>query len=57
VLARGLAALVESPTEARLAAVRPLVPEPGDMILTIRPDVLTGRRFAVPRDAMSISGR
>jgi len=50
VLARGLATLIESPTEGEVAIVaRPLVPEPGHMILTIRPDVLTGRRFELHR--------
>ncbi len=48
VLVRGLATLVESPTEAELAAAAiPLVPEPGDMVLVIRPDTVTGRRFEV----------
>ncbi len=51
VLARGLAKLVESPTEAQLsAAADPLVPEPGDMLLVVRPDVLTGRRFDARRE-------
>jgi nitroimidazol reductase NimA-like FMN-containing flavoprotein (pyridoxamine 5'-phosphate oxidase superfamily) len=50
VLARGLATLIESPTEEEVDIVaRPLVPEPGHMILTIRPDVLTGRRFGLHR--------
>ena len=50
VLARGLATLVESPTEGEVDIVaRPLVPEPGHMILTIRPHVLTGRRFELHR--------
>jgi hypothetical protein len=48
VLVRGLATLIESPTETELAdAAQPLVPEPGDMVLVIRPDILTGRRFDV----------
>jgi Pyridoxamine 5'-phosphate oxidase len=48
VLVRGLATLIKSPTEADLAsAPEPLVPEPGGMLLTIRPDVLTGRRFEI----------
>jgi nitroimidazol reductase NimA-like FMN-containing flavoprotein (pyridoxamine 5'-phosphate oxidase superfamily) len=46
VLVRGLATVIESPTESELeAAGHPLVPEPGDMVLVLRPDVLTGRRF------------
>jgi hypothetical protein len=48
VLLRGLATLVENPTETELsAAAEPLVPEPGDMVLTVRPDILTGRRFNI----------
>jgi hypothetical protein len=31
------------------AAAIPLVPEPGDMVLVIRPDTVTGRRFEVQR--------
>ena len=51
VLVRGLATLAEVPSPSELeAAGRPLVPEPGDMVLTIRPDVVTGRRFDL-RDA------
>jgi hypothetical protein len=50
VLARGLATLIESPSEEEVDIVaRPLVPDPGHMILTIRPDVLTGRRFELQR--------
>ena len=56
VLARGLATLVEQPTDTELAAVRPLVPEPGEMVLLIRPDVLTGRRFNL-RPGLIGSGR
>jgi len=47
VLVRGLAVAVEEPERleaARLAPV-PLVPSPGDRMLAIRPDVVTGRRF------------
>ena len=52
VLLRGLASLIESPTEAELsAAAHPLVPEPGDMLLVVRPDILTGRRFDVHRES------
>jgi hypothetical protein len=48
VLLRGLATLVEHPTAAEFeGAPRPLVHEPGDMLLFIRPDVLTGRRFSI----------
>jgi nitroimidazol reductase NimA-like FMN-containing flavoprotein (pyridoxamine 5'-phosphate oxidase superfamily) len=50
VLVRGLATLIESPTETELAAVHPLVPEPEDMVLVIRPDILTGRRFDVRQE-------
>ena len=50
VLVRGLATLIESPTEIEFAAApHPLVPEPGDMVLVVRPDILTGRRFEVRR--------
>lgn len=52
VLVRGLARLIESPTEAELStAAHPLVPEPGDMLLVVRPDILTGRRFDVRRQS------
>ena len=48
VLVRGMALLVENPTETELGmAAEPLVPEPGAMVLTIRPDRMTGRRFAL----------
>ena len=48
VLARGLATLIESPTEIESAEdPSPLVPEPGDMLLVVRADVLTGRRFTI----------
>jgi nitroimidazol reductase NimA-like FMN-containing flavoprotein (pyridoxamine 5'-phosphate oxidase superfamily) len=51
VLVRGLATLIEAPTETEFAAAaQPLVPEPGDMVLTVRPDILTGRRFKVCPD-------
>jgi hypothetical protein len=51
VLVRGLATLKSAPTDADLAtAAHPLVPVPGDMILEVRPDILTGRRFAVHSD-------
>lgn len=49
VLVRGLATLIGDPTGRDLAgAPHPLVPEPGQLILTIRPDVVTGRRFEFP---------
>ncbi len=48
VLVRGLATLVTSPTDAEISlAPSPLVPEPGTMVLTVRPDVVTGRRFVL----------
>jgi nitroimidazol reductase NimA-like FMN-containing flavoprotein (pyridoxamine 5'-phosphate oxidase superfamily) len=46
VLVRGLATLIDSPTPNQLeTAPHPLVPEPGDLLLVVRPDVITGRRF------------
>lgn len=49
VLLRGLARLVTSPDHRLLeAAARPLVPEPGDEVMVLRPDILTGRRFGLP---------
>lgn len=46
VLVRGLATLIEAPSQSELdAAGYPLVPEPGDMVMILRPDVITGRRF------------
>ena len=46
VLVRGLATVVEAPSQTeREAAGHPLVPEPGNMVLILRPDVVTGRRF------------
>ena len=48
VLVRGLAGLNANPTETELGvAAEPIVPQPGDMVLTIRPDILTGRRFTI----------
>ncbi|MGO8869836.1 MAG: pyridoxamine 5'-phosphate oxidase family protein [Acidimicrobiales bacterium] len=50
VLVRGLARLIDAPDDEDLALVaRPLVPKPGDRLLEIRPDVLTGRRFELHR--------
>ncbi len=45
VLVRGLAVLVDTPTKDQIMAAEPLVPEPGNEVLLVRPDVLTGRRF------------
>ncbi len=48
ILLRGLATLVEVPSESELdAAGYPLVPVPGDMVLILRPDVVTGRSFEI----------
>jgi hypothetical protein len=52
VLVRGLASLVTSPTDRQLASgAHPFVPEPGNMMLVIRPDVVTGRRFTLGTSA------
>ncbi|HEX3841547.1 MAG TPA: hypothetical protein VHU85_12200 [Acidimicrobiales bacterium] len=41
-----MATLTEAPTELELAAAaHPLVPEPGDMVLVVRPDIVSGRQF------------
>ncbi len=46
VLARGFAELLRSPDKRQLeATARPFVPEPGDMVLIMRPSLVTGRRF------------
>ena len=51
VLVRGLATVISSPTGAELdLAATPLVPEPGDHVLVVRPDLLTGRRFELRHD-------
>ncbi len=58
VLARGPAHVVGDGAAAdhgRPVGVRPLVPEPGSSFVTIRTDVLSGRRFALHR-AVSASG-
>jgi hypothetical protein len=48
VLVRGLASLIRVPGGATLAAAaHPMVPEPGDMVLEVRPDLLTGRQFTL----------
>jgi nitroimidazol reductase NimA-like FMN-containing flavoprotein (pyridoxamine 5'-phosphate oxidase superfamily) len=49
VLVRGLATLIESPSKTQLAMTRSLVPKPGEMLLVVRPDIVTGRRFEVRR--------
>ncbi len=49
VLVRGLATLIESPTQAQLAMTPSFVPKPGEMVLVVRPDIVTGRRFDVHR--------
>jgi hypothetical protein len=50
VLIRGLATLIQAPTDIELAAAaHPFVPEPGDMVLAVRPDIHTGRRFEIHR--------
>jgi nitroimidazol reductase NimA-like FMN-containing flavoprotein (pyridoxamine 5'-phosphate oxidase superfamily) len=50
VLVRGLAMLIDDQDEAPIAAApRPLVAEPGDMVLAIRPDIVSGRRFDIHR--------
>ena len=46
VLVRGMATLIEEPSPNELAVTAtPLVPEPGNLVLALRPDLLTGRRF------------
>ena len=46
VLVRGLATLIESPSPSEIdGLVHPLVPEPGNMLLVVRPDLVTGRSF------------
>jgi len=48
VLVRGLATVMDSAVAEDLeAAGAPLVPEPGHLILVIRPDLLTGRHFTL----------
>jgi pyridoxamine 5'-phosphate oxidase-like protein len=48
VLVRGLARLLVPPEDQLLeATARPLVPEPGDLAMTVRPDLVTGRRFGL----------
>ena len=48
VLVRGLATLVDSPSPSELdGLVHPLVPQPGNMLLVVRPDIVTGRTFEI----------
>jgi hypothetical protein len=57
VLVRGLATLIRSPDASEVtAAAHPLVPEPGDMVLVVRPDLVTGRRFALRHEPRAGSG-
>ena len=50
VLVRGLATVIGTPTDGqRSMAPYPFVPEPGERVLSIRLDVVTGRRFEVRR--------
>ena len=50
VLARGLATEIDGPDGPSAALwPHPLVPRPGDRLFVLRPDVVTGRRFAVHR--------
>jgi len=45
VLVRGLATVIGEPTGADIDADHAVGASPGDRILSIRPDVVTGRRF------------
>ena len=48
VLVRGFARLVRSPDERQLeATARPFVPDPGDMVMVLRPSLVSGRRFGL----------
>jgi nitroimidazol reductase NimA-like FMN-containing flavoprotein (pyridoxamine 5'-phosphate oxidase superfamily) len=50
VLVRGFATVTGAPTETqRSMKPYPLVPEPGELVLSIRLDVVTGRSFKVRR--------
>jgi hypothetical protein len=58
VLVRGLASALapgEIPAEAD-AVPRPWVPEPGEQLIFIRPDVVTGRRFRVVARDVPVTG-
>ena len=51
VLLRGLASSVATTTlKGSSQLPHPLVHEPGDTVLTIRPDVVSGRRFSLPAE-------
>jgi hypothetical protein len=55
VLIRGLAsAIAQSDSLPGVAVPQPLVPKPGEMVIVIRPDVVTGRR--VPLMARNLTG-
>ena len=46
VLVHGLATLIDAPSPSESdGLVHPLVPEPGTMLLVVRPDIVTGRTF------------
>jgi hypothetical protein len=47
VVLQGLASTLAADAAGAATLPHPLVPEPGDLLLTIRPDVVTGRRFPV----------
>jgi hypothetical protein len=48
VLVRGLASVVEDPDASTMAAAPvPFVHDPGETLITVRPDVITGRRFEI----------
>jgi hypothetical protein len=52
VLVRGLASVVEGTTVEELSQLpRPLVTTPGDTVLAVRPDIVSGRRFALQAGA------
>jgi nitroimidazol reductase NimA-like FMN-containing flavoprotein (pyridoxamine 5'-phosphate oxidase superfamily) len=56
VLVRGLATVIDDRRRAagaRPPAARPLVPVPGDTLVRIRTDILSGRRFALRTPASS----
>jgi hypothetical protein len=52
VLVRGLASMVETTTVRDPSQLpHPLVQTPGDTVLAIRPDVVSGRRFSLPAES------
>jgi len=53
VLVRGLASQAAADAQYLKAMPEPWVPEPGHMVLSIRPDVVTGRRFHLAPRAIS----